>query len=125
MLKPLVDVGPVALKDLPKDFVWDVSTSNGAGVDEKPNEAGEIPGHERIAYLKAYTYALREAVAAGADIRGYFVWSLLENFERGAGCSNRFGLVYVDYPTQRRIPKESAPHWYARLIHTEAMRAAG
>jgi beta-glucosidase len=124
MLKPLDDVSPVAVKDLAKDFVWGVSTSNGAGADEKPNEAGEIPDHERIAYLKAHTYASREAVAAGADIRGYFVWSLRDNFDWGAGCSNRFGLVYVDYPTQRRIPKESA-HWYARLIGAEAMRAAG
>jgi beta-glucosidase len=99
-------------------------TENGAGANEKPNEQGEVPDHERIAYLKAYTFALREAVAAGANVRGYFVWSLLDNFEWGAGYANRFGLVYVDYPTQRRIPKESA-HWYARLIHAEAMRAAG
>ena len=98
-------------------------TENGAGAKEKPNDQGEIPDHERIDYLKAYTFALREAVAAGADVRGYFVWSLLDNFEWGAGYANRFGLVYVDYPTQRRIPKESA-HWYARLIHGEAMRAS-
>jgi len=99
------------------------ATENGAGANEKPNQHGEIPDHDRIAYLKAYTFALREAVDAGADVRGYFVWSLLDNFEWGAGYGNRFGLVYVDYPTQRRIPKESA-HWYARLIHAEAMRAA-
>ena len=52
---------------------------------------------------------------AGADVRGYFVWSLLDNFEWGSGLSQRFGLVYVDYHTQRRIPKASA-QWYADLI---------
>jgi beta-glucosidase len=56
-----------------------------------------------------------EAVAAGADVRGYFVWSLLDNFEWTSGYSQRFGIVYVDYPTQRRILKASA-RWYARLI---------
>jgi beta-glucosidase/6-phospho-beta-glucosidase/beta-galactosidase len=78
---------------------------------------------ERIAYLRSYGGALREAVAAGADVRGYFVWSLLDNFEWGAGYSNRFGLVYVDYATQRRIPKASA-HWYARMIRADALEAA-
>ena len=55
------------------------------------------------------------AVAAGADVRGYFVWSLLDNFEWGAGYAHRFGLVYVDYPTQQRIPKASA-RWYANRL---------
>jgi beta-glucosidase len=95
-------------------------TENGAGAVEAPNEAGEILDRERIEYLKSYGEALREAVAAGADVRGYFVWSLLDNFEWGAGYANRFGLVYVDFATQRRIPKASA-HWYARMIHAQAM----
>jgi len=56
-----------------------------------------------------------EAIDAGADIRGYFVWSLLDNFEWSSGYSQRFGLVYVDYPTLRRIPKASF-RWYADLI---------
>ncbi|MBS0518594.1 MAG: beta-glucosidase [Proteobacteria bacterium] len=96
-------------------------TENGAGANEAPDQNGQILDPERVDYLKAYTSALRDAFAAGADVRGYFVWALLDNFEWGAGYANRFGLVYVDYPTQRRIPKESA-HWYARLIHSEAMR---
>jgi len=95
-------------------------TENGAGAVETPNAAGEILDRERIEYLKSYGGALREAVAAGADVRGYFVWSLLDNFEWGAGYANRFGLVYVDFATQQRIPKASA-HWYARMIHAEAM----
>ena len=92
---------------------------NGAGAVEKPDAAGEINDHERIDYLAQYTAALRDAVVLGADVRGYFVWSLLDNFEWGAGYANRFGLVYVDYPTQRRIPKASA-RWYAALIRSEA-----
>lgn len=96
-------------------------TENGAGANEAPDGAGKVVDRERVNYLRTYISALRDAVAAGADVRGYFVWSLLDNFEWGAGYANRFGLVYVDYPTQRRIPKESA-HWYARLIRAEAMQ---
>ncbi len=98
-------------------------TENGAGANEKPDANGEVNDPERIAYLHSYIGALREAVSQGADVRGYFVWSLLDNFEWGAGYATRFGLVYVDYATQRRIPKASA-HWYARLIHEHAMKAA-
>ena len=58
---------------------------------------------------------MHDAMAAGADVRGYFVWSLLDNFEWGAGYDCRFGLVYVDPVTQKRTPKASA-HWYADLI---------
>ena len=61
---------------------------------------------------------LSDVVAA--DVRGYFVWSLLDNFEWGAGYDSRFGLVHIDYATRKRTPKASA-HWYARLIHGEAM----
>jgi beta-glucosidase len=98
-------------------------TENGAGANEHLDMTGELIDNERVDYLKAYTFAVREAVAAGADVRGYFIWSLLDNFEWGAGYANRFGIVFVDYPTQRRIPKASA-HWYARLIHAEGMRGA-
>lgn len=95
---------------------------NGAGAAEQPDASGQVIDKERIAFLNAYTDALREAVTAGADIRGYFVWSLLDNFEWGAGYATRFGLVYVDYPSQRRIPKESA-RWYADRIRAETARA--
>lgn len=97
-------------------------TENGAGANETPDASGEIDDSARIDYLRSYVGALREAVRRGADVRGYFVWSLLDNFEWGAGYANRFGLVYVDFPSQRRIPKASA-HWYARLIHAHARQA--
>jgi beta-glucosidase len=91
---------------------------NGAGAVEKPDATGKIDVRERIDYLTRYVDALREAVRQGADVRGYFIWSLLDNFEWGAGYANRFGLVYVDYATQRRIPKASA-RWYADLIRAD------
>ena len=69
----------------------------------------------RIDYLRAYTDAMREAMTKGADVRGYFVWSLLDNFEWGSGYTQRFGIVYVDYASQRRVLKSSG-RWYANLI---------
>jgi beta-glucosidase len=98
-------------------------TENGAGAVEKPDASGEVHDRERIDYLSHYTNALREAVELGADVRGYFVWSLLDNFEWGAGYANRFGLVYVDYATQKRIPKASA-RWYAKTIEAHEKQAA-
>jgi beta-glucosidase len=88
---------------------------NGTAADDAPDGAGHVQDAGRIAYLQAYTDAMQDAIAAGADVRGYFVWSLLDNFEWGSGYSQRFGLVYVDFPTQKRIPKASA-RWYADLI---------
>ncbi len=88
---------------------------NGTAADDKPDSAGRVEDSSRIAYLQAYTDAMQEAIAAGADVRGYFVWSLLDNFEWTAAYTQRFGLVYVDFATQRRIPKASA-RWYADLI---------
>ena len=98
-------------------------TENGAGAVERPDASGQIHDLERIDYLARYLEALGEAVALGADVRGYFVWSLLDNFEWGAGYQNRFGLVYVDYPTQRRTLKASA-RWYAATIKAIAERVA-
>lgn len=90
-------------------------TENGAGAEESGDASGAVNDVERIDYLSRYIDALEEAVTFGADVRGYFVWSLLDNFEWGAGYANRFGLVRVDYPTQRRIPKASA-RWYKATI---------
>ncbi len=90
-------------------------TENGSGGHDTPDETGAVPDEGRIAYLAAYIGAMADAMRAGADIRGYFVWSLLDNFEWGSGYDNRFGIVYVDFPTQRRIPKASFG-WYARCI---------
>lgn len=95
-------------------------TENGFGSDkDSPDESGQIHDLRRIAYLHDYTLALAEALHAGADIRGYFVWSLLDNFEWLEGYDYRFGLVYVDFASQARMPKASA-RWYASLIRANA-----
>lgn len=88
---------------------------NGFGGRDEPDERGAVVDRDRIAYLRAYVSAMNEAAAAGVDVRGYFVWSLLDNFEWDSGYSVRFGLTYVDYPTQRRTPKTSFG-WYRDLI---------
>jgi beta-glucosidase len=79
-----------------------------------------VPDEPRISSLNAYTDAMFDAIADGVDVRGYFVWSLLDNFEWGSGYSQRFGLVYMDYPTLRRLPKASF-RWFGNLIKTHSV----
>jgi beta-glucosidase len=91
-----------------------VITENGAAFDDLL--AGDaVEDERRVAYLREHIAAVDRARAEGVDVRGYYVWSLLDNFEWECGYDKRFGLVYVDYPTQRRIPKRSAL-WYRDLI---------
>ena len=97
---------------------------NGAGGYDQVDAAGQVVDTDRIAYLHRYTDALRAAVKDGADVRGYFVWSLLDNFEWSAGYSQRFGLVHVDFATQKRTPKASA-RWYAALIRASRQASSG
>jgi beta-glucosidase len=94
-----------------------VVTENGASFNDYVDPSGEVRDVERIDYLRGYIGAVGEAVAAGVDVRGYFAWSLFDNFEWAEGYDKRFGLVYVDYRTQDRIPKASAL-WYRDLIAT-------
>jgi beta-glucosidase len=88
---------------------------NGFGGFDKPDATGAVIDTDRIEFLRAYIGAMDGAVAGGADVRGYFIWSLLDNFEWDAGYGVRFGLIYIDYPTQRRIPKASF-EWYRNVI---------
>jgi beta-glucosidase len=92
-------------------------TENGAAYADEVQADGTVHDPERIAYLHAHLEALQQAVAAGVDVRGYFAWSLLDNFEWAWGYAKRFGIVYVDYATQRRTLKNSA-RWYAEVIRT-------
>ena len=94
---------------------------NGLGNHDKPDAAGAVIDDDRIDFLRRYIGAVNAAAEAGADIRGYFVWSLLDNFEWDQGYSVRFGLTYVDYPTQARIPKASFG-WYHALIKSAGAR---
>ena len=76
---------------------------------------GEVPDTARVSYLQSHLEAVSKAVALGADVRAYFYWSLLDNFEWDSGYVKRFGLFRVDYDTQKRTPKASA-HWYRDFI---------
>ncbi|MDJ0340016.1 family 1 glycosylhydrolase [Streptomyces sp. H10-C2] len=92
-------------------------TENGAAFDDYVSPEGEVNDPRRIDYLRGHLAAVHRAIADGADVRGYFLWSLLDNFEWSYGYSKRFGAVYVDYATQTRIPKSSA-RWYAQVART-------
>jgi beta-glucosidase len=85
---------------------------------------GRVDDPDRIAYLDGHLRAVRQAMTEGVDVRGYFCWSLMDNFEWSYGYAKRFGLVYVDYPTQQRIPKASF-HWYRDLVTGSPGPAAG
>ncbi|WP_409183983.1 GH1 family beta-glucosidase [Amycolatopsis sp. VS8301801F10] len=93
-------------------------TENGCSFADEPAADGSVPDPERIEFLDSHLRALREAMDAGVDVRGYFVWSLLDNFEWSKGYAPRFGLVHVDYETQRRTPKDSFA-WYRKLVRHE------
>ncbi|SEG93729.1 beta-glucosidase [Nonomuraea solani] len=86
-------------------------TENGCSQDDVPQEDGTIDDTARIAFLDGHLGAMRRAMAEGVDVRGYFAWSLLDNFEWAEGYHQRFGLVHVDFATQRRTPKRSY-HWF-------------
>jgi beta-glucosidase len=97
-------------------------TENGCCAEDYVNPEGEVDDVERIAYLEAHLEAAWQALRDGVNLAGYFVWSLLDNFEWAWGYQKRFGLVYVDFGTQRRIPKRSA-HWYSRVIRSQPSAA--
>ena len=84
-----------------------VVTENGVAFPDRPGPDGRVDDRGRIAYLDAYLGAVAGAVADGARIDGYFVWSLLDNFEWAEGYAPRFGIIHVDYATQKRTPKAS------------------
>jgi beta-glucosidase len=94
-------------------------TENGAAFDDELGVDG-VRDDERIAYLRDHLTVVHDAITHGVDLRGYFVWSLLDNFEWAYGYSKRFGIVHVDYPTQERVWKDSA-HWYRQVIQTNGI----
>jgi beta-glucosidase len=90
-------------------------TENGAAFDDLVEANGSIEDDVRVRFLARYLAAVAEAIDAGVPVEGYFVWTLMDNFEWAHGTSKRFGLVRVDYPTQRRTVKASG-RWYRELI---------
>ncbi len=100
---------------LPKLYI----TENGASFADGPGADGKVHDTRRIEYLRAHFGAAHRAMEAGAPLAGYFVWSLMDNFEWARGYTERFGIVWVDYETQERILKDSAL-WYKEVIATNA-----
>ena len=92
-------------------------TENGASYPTAPDADGRIRDRQRLAFLREHLRAARRALDRGVALAGYFVWSLLDNFEWDRGYAQRFGITWVDYSTQARTPKDSAL-WYARVVAT-------
>lgn len=101
---------------LPQIFI----TENGCAYPDGPDAHGVVNDERRINYLSKHLDAILDAITQGVDVGGYFQWSLLDNFEWSLGYQKRFGIVYVDYGTQQRIPKESA-HWYSAVINANGL----
>lgn len=95
-------------------------TENGASYSTPPDSSGCVPDVRRIRYLHAHIAACHEAIRSGVPLAGYFVWSLMDNFEWSQGYKQRFGIIWVDYKTQQRIPKDSAD-WYTKVIRNNAV----
>jgi beta-glucosidase len=95
-------------------------TENGAAYPDQIGPDGQVDDPLRVAFLKEHLAAAERAIAAGVPLHGYFAWSLMDNLEWAHGYSKRFGLIYVDYQTQRRVLKTSA-HWYRQVIAANAV----
>jgi beta-glucosidase len=100
--------------DIPRLYV----TENGAAFADRL-EGGRVHDAERVRYLQQHIAAVRDAMDQGARVAGYMVWSLMDNFEWSFGYTKRFGIVHVDYATQRRTLKDSAL-WYRRFLQVGA-----
>jgi beta-glucosidase len=101
---------------LPPIFI----TENGAAFPDEVTVDGKINDMRRLDYLRQHISQVSLALQDGVDVRGYFVWSLLDNFEWGHGYSKRFGLIYVDFDTQKRTIKDSG-EWYRRVIASNSI----
>lgn len=97
-------------------------TENGIGLFDQPGADGQVPDPRRIAYLHDHLAAAHRAISAGVQLTGYFVWSLMDNFEWDRGYRPRFGLVYVDYATRQRIPKASFA-WFRDVIASNQLES--
>jgi beta-glucosidase len=99
-----------------------IITENGAAYSLGPDAQGRIADRRRQDYLHTHLLAVHEAIGLGVPVSGYYAWSLLDNFEWAFGFGKRFGLVWVDYASQQRTPKDSA-FWYRGVIADNAVAA--
>jgi beta-glucosidase len=95
---------------------------NGGAFPDALGPDGRIHDQDRLAFIDGHLRACHDAIAAGIDLRGYFVWSLLDNFEWAEGYAQRFGIVHVDFATQQRVPKDSAL-WFADVVRRNTLDA--
>jgi len=121
MMSPWLRIGPQGLYWAPKFIaeIWGVKeiyiTENGASSTDKLTPEGQVYDTDRVMYLRNYLTQLHRAVAEGVPVKGYFVWSFMDNYEWADGYAYRFGIHYVDFKTQKRTPKLSA-HFYKEVI---------
>jgi beta-glucosidase len=126
MASPWLFVGPEALYWGPRHVakLWKATeiyiTENGCSSSDEPSADGRVYDTDRVMYLRNYLSHLQRATSEGVPVRGYFLWSLMDNFEWADGYTNRFGLHYVDYATQQRTPKLSAS-FYKEVIARHAV----
>jgi beta-glucosidase len=122
------EVWPKAMYDMVTQITRDYGrpvieiTENGCSYEDAPGSDGQIHDRRRLDYHRGYLSELARAIHDGADVRGYHAWTLMDNFEWEEGFSQRFGLAYVDFKTQKRILKESG-QWYGRVAGKNALPA--
>ena len=95
-------------------------TENGVAYPDSIGPSGEVQDLGRREYLRNHLISLHRAIQEGFDVRGYFLWSLLDNYEWTDGYAKRFGIIHVDYKTQKRLPKLSAD-WYSKVIESNCV----
>lgn len=144
--KPLLQTKPVGKSSFTTEMGWEIYpkglyellvrlkddyfdpvlyvTENGAAFDDKVTESGIVQDDDRICFLRDYLISAWKALKEGADLRGYFVWTLMDNFEWANGYKKRFGLVSVDFETLERVPKKSA-YWYKKVIEGNSVESLG
>ena len=98
-------------------------TENGCACADSVGADGAVHDDARIDYLRQHLGVVHAAIERGADVRGYYLWSFMDNFEWALGYSKRFGIVHVDYDTLVRTPKDSAG-WYAGVVAANALEAS-
>ena len=127
MYSPWLYVGPEAIYWAPKlvSEIWGVKelyiTENGASSSDRIAPDGHVYDSDRVMYLRNYLGQLHRGIAEGVPVRGYFLWSLLDNYEWADGYSKRFGIIYVDFATQKRTPKLSAA-FYKEVIRENRVK---
>lgn len=126
MLSPWLEIGPEGLYWSPKlaTKVWKLKeiyiTENGCSSSDIPNAQGEVLDTDRVMFLRNYLTQLHRAVEEGVPVKGYFLWSLMDNYEWADGYGKRFGITYVDFATQKRTPKLSS-HFYKEVIRRNGL----